>query len=290
IVDADGRIVAVLLGRPEGDDWDQVLTEVETLLESIRKRGEQRGVFKSKDRRHRRGKYHTIKGRVTKGPGQKRPGNLAQSKAYRELLHLILVNKAMQRIVGFQSSGLARYLPKLYEYQRQTMKGLLESQPELELPFSNSVFPTFTANLGPDVVTAQHVDMLNNPFGMCGVTSNGDYDHKLGGHIYMKQLNVVCQFPPGSTILLLSGTCEHGNTPIQKGERRYSITQYAAGALFRWAAYGFQSAESLLAKPGGAAHKLEVDGKPGERAAWALGLLSKADEVERDRREVFSRL
>jgi hypothetical protein len=125
-VDADGRIVAVLLGRPEGDDWDQVLTEVETLLESIRKRGEQRGVFKSKDRRHRRGKYHTIKGGVTKGPGQKvfadvhefnssfltilfsslsqRPGNLAQSKAYRELLHLILVNKAMQRIVGFQSS------------------------------------------------------------------------------------------------------------------------------------------------------------------------------------------
>ncbi|KAJ7027145.1 hypothetical protein C8F04DRAFT_882825, partial [Mycena alexandri] len=124
---------------------------------------------------------------------------------------------------------------------------------------------------------------LNNPHGMCGVTSGGKYDHKRGGHIFFKQLKLVCEFPSGFTVLLLSGACEHGNTAIQKGETRYSMTQYAAGALFRWQAYGCQSAKLLLAKPGGAALKAKFDGEPGARAAWALGLLSEADELEADR-------
>jgi hypothetical protein len=158
------------------------------------------------------------------------------------------------------------------------------------MPFPNSVFPTTTFNLGPDVVTAEHLDMLNNPHGMCGVTSSGRYDHKVGGHIYLEQMKLVCKFPSGSTVLLLSGTCVHGNTPIQKGETRYSMTQYAAGALFRWAAYGYQTAKSLLSQSGGAALKREFDGEPGARAAWALGLLSKASELAADRAAVFGSL
>ncbi|KAF7349657.1 hypothetical protein MSAN_01692200 [Mycena sanguinolenta] len=99
---------------------------------------------------------------------------------------------------------------------------------------------------------------------MCAVMSAGRFDHTKGGHIYMKQLRVACEFPSGSTILLLS-----------------------AGALFRWAAYGQQSAQSLLAQSGGAARKREIDGEDGVRAAWALGLLSKADDLDADRQEVF---
>ncbi|KAJ7858959.1 hypothetical protein B0H14DRAFT_2351431, partial [Mycena olivaceomarginata] len=145
--------------------------------------------------------------------------------------------------------------------------------------FSNSIFPTATFNIGPDVVTDDHLDMLTNRHGMCGVTFN----HKKGGHIHLNELKAVIEFPSGSSMLILSIACEHGNTRIQKGETRYSMTQYAAGSLFRWAAYGYQSSKSLLAQKGGRV----AETGPGVRAEWALGLLSKADELEADRKDVF---
>ncbi|KAF8172210.1 hypothetical protein K438DRAFT_1981658 [Mycena galopus ATCC 62051] len=264
ILDADGRIVAVLLGRPDGDDWDEAVLAVRKLMDS-----------------------YVLKAGVTRGPGQKRPGTLCHSKTCQKLVHHVLANRAVRRVAGFQSSGLARFVPKLYNHQRAILKSIYCDQPELQPPFRNSIFPSVTCNLGPDVVTNEHVDLLNNPYGLCAVTSAGNFDHTRGGHIYMKQLKTVCEFPSGSTILLLSGTCEHGNTPIQSGETRYSITQYAAGSLFQWAAYGNQSAQSLLAQVGGAAQKKEVDGEPGARATFALGLLSKVDEVDADREAIF---
>jgi hypothetical protein len=66
------------------------------------------------------------------------------------------------------------------------------------------------------------------------------------------------------------------------------MTQYAAGALFRWARYGYQTAKDILASPDGTVKKAELDGSLGERAEWATGLLSKADEVEDDFNTVFS--
>ncbi|KAJ7884169.1 hypothetical protein B0H14DRAFT_2255492, partial [Mycena olivaceomarginata] len=238
ILDADGRIVAVLLGRPEGDDWDDVIAEMVRVMDGVRARRVKRGVFKRKNRRHRRGDFYVIKGGLTKGPGQKKPGNLALPKEYRRLLELITSNPAIRRIAGFQSSGLARYLPKLYQHYKATMQSVFEHQPELTQLFPNSVYPTATFNLGPDVVTPEHLDMLNYAYGMCAVTSGGKFNHQLGGHIYIDRLKVVCEFPSGASVLLLSGACHHGNTPIAPRETRYSMTQYAAGALFQWAAYG----------------------------------------------------
>ncbi|KAF8130506.1 hypothetical protein K438DRAFT_1643685, partial [Mycena galopus ATCC 62051] len=287
ILDSEGRIVAVLLGRPEDDDWDDVIERIQRLMDGVQRRGLRRGVFLAKNKRHRRGNFHTVQAGYTKGPGQKKPGNLAHVKEYCRLVDLILIDRATRRIGGFQSSGLARYAPKLYRYQRATMRGILENHPDIRPPLSNSVFPTITCNLGPDVVTPEHLDSLNNPYGFCAVTAAGSFDHTKGGHIFMKQLQLACEFPSGLTILLLSGTCEHGNTPIQKGETRYSITQYAAGALFRWAAYGYKSTKTLLAQPGGAALQASIDGEPGARAALGFGLLSHADELEADRAAVF---
>ncbi|KAJ6487387.1 hypothetical protein C8R47DRAFT_979140 [Mycena vitilis] len=287
ILDADGRIVAVLLGRPEGEDWDEVITEMASLFEGLRARGVKRGVFKAKNRRHRRGNYYTLVHAMTKGPGQKKPGNLGHSKAYRQLLQILMASRCIRRIAGFQSSGLAHYLPKLYDLFCTTLKGIYENQPELEHPFRNSVFPAATWNLGPQVVTEEHEDGLNPPFGMCAITSAGKYDYRKGGHFNMKQLKAVIEFPPGATILMLSACVTHSNTPIGKKETRYSMTQYSAGELFRWAAYGYRSGATMMATAEGAAKKREIDGEPGERAAWALGLLSKADELKADRAEVF---
>ncbi|KAJ7740988.1 hypothetical protein B0H14DRAFT_2407444 [Mycena olivaceomarginata] len=251
ILDADGRIVAVLLGRPEGDDWDDVIAEMVRVMDGVRARGVKRGVFKRKNRRHCRGDFYVIKGGLTKGPGQKKPGNLALPKEYRRLLELITSNPAIRRIAGFQSSKSRLSHPSnLYQHYKATMQSVFEHQPELTQLFPNSVYPTATFNLGPDVVTPEHLDMLNYAYGMCAVTSGGKFNHQLGGHIYIDRLKVVCEFPSGASVLLLSGACHHGNTPIAPRETRYSMTQYAAGALFQWAAYGHQSVESLLRSEG----------------------------------------
>ncbi|KAJ7882393.1 hypothetical protein B0H14DRAFT_3433504 [Mycena olivaceomarginata] len=106
ILDADGRI------------------EARRVMDQVRAHGEKRGVFAG----------------FTKGPGQKKPGNLAHSKGHRQLLDPIIKNRAIRRMAGFQSSGLARYLPKLYQYQTTTMKGLCRTHPELKRPFDNSCF------------------------------------------------------------------------------------------------------------------------------------------------------
>ncbi|KAJ7865905.1 hypothetical protein B0H14DRAFT_3133297 [Mycena olivaceomarginata] len=203
---------------------------------------------------------------------------------HRRLLHHFLKSKAARRIIGFQSSGVARYFPKLWQYMAHTMEGIQENQPTLRRPFENSVYPAFSANLGPNTVTFEHCDGHNFAHGVCPITSFGKFNHKIGGHLYMRQLKLAIEFPSGSSVAIMSGAFDHGNAPIMKGETRYSMTQYAAGALFRWSAYGYQTAKTLLATPGGVEKKAQFDER---QHARAVGLLSKVDEVEADRRQVF---
>jgi hypothetical protein len=185
------------------------------------------------------------------------------------------------------AGGVANYFPKVYGDYEVTTRAIERNQPELRRPFKNSIYSGVTWNLGPETVTAEHCDSHNRAHGVCPVTAMGDFDYKKGGHLYMRKLKCVIEFPPRSSAAILSGAFEHGNTPIQKGETRYSMTQYTAGALFRWAEYGFQTARSLLETEGGAEKKAQIDGAPGVRAAQAVGLLSKYDELEADRRMVF---
>ncbi|KAJ7853157.1 hypothetical protein B0H14DRAFT_3655328 [Mycena olivaceomarginata] len=248
IVDAEGRIIAVLLGRPEGDNWDEVIKEMERLMKALRRRGRKLGIFSAKKESHRRGKFDILNDALTMGPGQRRPGNLLHTRQYRRLLHHFLKSKAARRIIGFQST---RYFPKLWQYMAHTMEGIQENQPTLRRPFENSVYPAFSANLGPNTVTFQHCDGHNLAHGVCPITSFGKFNHKIGGHLYMRQLKLAIEFPSGSSVAIMSGAFDHGNAPIMKGETRYSMTQYAAGALFRWSAYGYQTAKTLLATPGG---------------------------------------
>jgi hypothetical protein len=69
----------------------------------------------------------------------------------------------------------------------------------------------------------------------------------------MKQFQLVVKFPSGSLLLIPPTPINHGNTPLQLGKDHYSPTHYTAAALFRWAAYGYQSAKSLLSHLGGPA-------------------------------------
>ena len=92
-------------------------------------------------------------------------------------------------------------------------------------------------------------------------------------------LQLAIEFPPGSTILIPSAVLHHSNIPIQKGEERYSFTQYTAGGLFRWVDHGFQKEDeycSSLLKEGA------IEEEEAMRRRWmmGLGLFSTLDELK----------
>jgi hypothetical protein len=149
----------------------------------------------------------------------------------------------------------------------------------------NSIFPACTFNMGRNTVALEHADTGNLASGGCPVTSGGNYNPKLGGHIVLFPLRIAVEFPPGSTIIIPSSTVPHGNTPIQPNETRVSFTQYCAGGLHRWVEYGYQSMKSCALKNKKLKDKL--DALAGSRWLEALNRFSKLDELHQDRIKVF---
>jgi hypothetical protein len=101
------------------------------------------------------------------------------------------------------------------------------------------VFPCFSFNVGKWSFTTPHMDDRNLAHSWCSVTALDHFNPNLGGHFVLWDFGLVVRFPPSSTIMIPSALFLHSNASIQQGERRYSIVQYAAGSLFRWAESGF---------------------------------------------------
>lgn len=120
------------------------------------------------------------------------------------------------------------------------MKELYGRHPHLTPIFSNSVFACAAFNFGPRAICLPHRDAMNLAFGWCAVTALGSFDHTKGGHLVLPELKLAIQFPAGSTLFIPSALFTHYNLPIAEEECRSSFTQFSAGNLFRWIAYGFQ--------------------------------------------------
>lgn len=140
---------------------------------------------------------------------------------------------------------LAAYAPKLFAEYSKTFDALWEEHPGLRRNFSNSVYPAVAFNFGPRTVTYMHTDTGNKANGLCAITALGTFDPKRSGHLILGKLRLVIEFPSGATALIPSATVPHGNTSIQEGDTRMSVTQYAAGGLFRWVRYGFRNERQL---------------------------------------------
>ena len=69
------------------------------------------------------------------------------------------------------------YVPKLYIHYEDNLKALLEGDPQLSKPFEGSMFLTFTFNCGTCIVTLEHVDSTNVPYGFCPIFACGSYNH-----------------------------------------------------------------------------------------------------------------
>ncbi|KZP10896.1 hypothetical protein FIBSPDRAFT_962675 [Athelia psychrophila] len=263
IIDDENRIIAVLLGRPVAkpgtlDDWPTVVAGLEA---AINKLG-QEGGFSDQDCNHRRGPLPAKDFGISHGGGQTHPrylnlGNERNERAVDAFRDDIYVKRA----VGFASSGFSCFAPKMYE----------------------RVFPSVTNNCGPKAASYDHLDYANAAGGWCSITSAGTFDPKHGGHLILFDIAKVIEFLPGSTILLPSAVMRHGNTSVREGETRVSMTQYAAGALFRWVDNGF-----IRQKDTSKAHKDYMAATAGERFKNLLNLYSTLDSLQADRDSVFN--
>ncbi|KAJ7092912.1 hypothetical protein B0H15DRAFT_777260, partial [Mycena belliarum] len=289
ILDRNRRIICAFIGTPEDPEWPTVVAEATKALEQARLDGIRTGVFAPGDKHHRRGNFFTLAAGWSHGGGQRCPGMLVASHPERRLLNKLFDNAYIRRICGFQSSGYRTFGPKMFKNHVDDLRALQEHIPSLKNNFTNSVYPAITFNLGPQSATFEHVDYHNNPFGWCAISSAGDFDPKTSAHLYLKPVKLVVEFPSGASTLIPSALIDHGNTPLAPGETRYSITQYAAGGLFRYVQYGFKTAKELLATKGGHKRKATLDGAPGERARWGLNLFSKLEELVADHAAAFGR-
>jgi hypothetical protein len=166
-----------------------------------------------------------------------------------------------------------------------TLGTLFKHDPSLKWIFGNSIFPVTTINFGPNSVCFDHLDKGNRAVGWCDIASLGDYDPKKGGHLILFDIDKIIEFPPGSHILIPSAVMRHGNTPIQKGEKRLGFTQYSAGGLFRWVDNGFRRSEDVeKADP---ALKKRLDDDAPTRYEKLLNLYSKLDELSADYAMIF---
>nr|GAT49513.1 predicted protein [Mycena chlorophos] len=305
IVDRDGFIIASLAGAPASKnkdgkwvmspDWVQCCKDLIALLDKVRKQlGDKIG-------NNRRGNFAVIRGGYTYGPGCVEPTSVVEPKEQWAVWEMLCKSTPVRRIAGFQISAFKAFGPKIVELYQDVLGRLLQKFPHLHqnFDFNKSFMPAMSINLGEQTVAALHADGLNLGPGGCGITrcwegygrleqkedcitNAGKFDPTKGGHIYLVECKLVIQFPSGSTIIIPSALIHHGNTPIQSTETRYSLTQYAAGGLFRYVAYGFRSAQQMATKF--AKEKVKIDA---EQKAHAQTLFSKLAEVASDYARIF---
>ncbi|KAJ7613056.1 hypothetical protein FB45DRAFT_272506 [Roridomyces roridus] len=157
----------------------------------------------------------------------------------------------------------------IYSTYYRTTRKLCKKHPGLCRLFPHSPFATLTANLGPSSVSPPHADHGNVADGMCLIGALGNFNADKGGHLVLWDYNLIVRFPPGCSILIPSAVVMHSNTPIQAGEERFSLIQYSAGGLFRWAAKGYKSdaAWKTTASEEDVAHREQE-----RQARWATAL------------------
>ncbi|KIJ58234.1 hypothetical protein HYDPIDRAFT_103064, partial [Hydnomerulius pinastri MD-312] len=243
IVDAKGRVIAVLAGAPEEKGWCCIVEDASRELVEAGKAIQVGG----KDP-YRRGKFPTLAVGVSYGGGQMAPKNLDLNVGNSRLAQKLLQSAAIQCIAGFGNSSFAFYAPKLHRFYAENLDSLFKNDPQLCRNFPRNVFPAATFNCGGKVYTLRHLDSTNIAHGWCSIWAGGSFDPKKGGHLILFKLGLVIEFPPGSTVLIPSSIVSHGNVPIRDGESRVSFTQYCAGGLLRWVQHGFRAVKTLPAK------------------------------------------
>lgn len=244
IYDNKGKLLAVLAGQPEDPGYVKAAEEAHLLMmeqgEALRRVNNGKG--KSKNRR---GEYDSLGCGLTHGHGTREPVNLKVQENHRPLLGRLLADGNMQRLVGNASAVLNAWAPEFYCLVEETVKKVREKDSRMQKPFDRSVYPACHFNLGPDAWCYIHRDSMNVTTGYCAVQALGRYDPKKGGHLVLWDLKMAVEFPPGSTILIMSSLLFHSSLAVGPGEERSVVTQFCPEGLVRYVESGMKTDKEL---------------------------------------------
>ncbi|KAH9886483.1 hypothetical protein C8Q73DRAFT_748948 [Cubamyces lactineus] len=268
--DSNNVIIGVLAGRPRSIAWDNLVQEVTEVLHEARRQCGMDGRHHS----HRRGTYASVHAGISMGSGQTRPSNLHSMPDKQHVIDGLLADKRVSRILNFANSAFQVYAPKLHQYYKATLDHICESDPSLKRNSPGNSFAAATFNLGPQTFTRPHLDHLNLPWGWCAITALGAFNHTRCGQVVLWNLRKIIEFLCAATIYMPSAVVEHSNLAVDSEEERLSITQYTAGALFRWVESGSRLLRHLDAAT-------RADMETNGRARWETGIamLSTTSDV-----------
>lgn len=286
----------MLAGHPDDPTYLAATREAFALMQSASVEEE----FRPGEKVHRRGNFPALAVGISYGNGQTEPTELSEGVKgkglHANLLQKLVGHEAVSRMAAFSSgesihcvfsdrrlihreitAAFALWAPRVYGYYQTRLKIMYQALPHLKPNFPRSIFVCSTFNFGPQVCTFKHRDVLNCPFGWCGIHALENFDHKKGGHIILWEPKVVIEFPSGSSILVPSATVAHSNIPIAHDEQRASFTQYCAGGIFRWVDNGCRL-ESKLAEEDPVEYR-RICGLKRDRYKMGLSLFSTLDEL-----------
>ncbi|KAJ7789967.1 hypothetical protein B0H14DRAFT_2310009, partial [Mycena olivaceomarginata] len=242
ILDRTQHIVGVLISPPEpGETGHSVVAAATTAMRAAR----DKMTFPAGAYHHRRASgegFPTGAKGFAFGGGRQTVGNIkASSQRNAAAMNDLIDDPSITRMATYPIPVFQSLCYPIYKSYHEMKQVLLKKNPALHRTWARSPFAAFTANLGPFSVSPPHVDHANKADGMCLIGALGEFDPDQGGHLVCWDYDLIIRFPPGCSILIPSAVVTHSNTPIQDGEERFSLIQFSAGSLFRWAANGFKS-------------------------------------------------
>ncbi|KAJ7747100.1 hypothetical protein B0H14DRAFT_3514146 [Mycena olivaceomarginata] len=153
---------------------------------------------------HWRGNFPQLTEGDSMGGGQKCPRALVNGVENTRILNRLTALPAFIRLAGFATGVFANWAPRLFDFYVIYMSLLYACYTHFCRPFKNGIFSACTFNLGPRTCALGHRDFANLAFGLCAITTLGDFDYKPGGHLVLWDCKLVIEFPPGCTILVPS--------------------------------------------------------------------------------------
>ena len=173
------------------------------------------------------------------------------------------------------------FAPKAYRTYADKLHALFEQSPDLKRYVSKSVFPTASFEFSNGRQCRVHHCHPNGSVGWCTLFAGGEYDPSTGGHLYLPQVQLLIEFPPGTSILIPS-TIVYGILPVASSQTRYTFSQYIPVDIIRYIDNGFRTRHTGLK-----ADALKRDGGPprDNRSSEELGLFSCLDSLDSDRRD-----
>ncbi|KAJ7467008.1 hypothetical protein FB451DRAFT_1401859 [Mycena latifolia] len=135
LVDAYGRVFAVLVGQPRGLDWAAAINEMYGL---VTKEGAAASFPYRMRSENWRGLFAALNVGLSYGKGQTVPSRLL-NKNYTPLLDRLLSNAAIMRMAHFASAAFQLWAPRLYDYYRDHNEALHAHLPNLRCNFPRSI-------------------------------------------------------------------------------------------------------------------------------------------------------